>query len=169
MKIKITGGFLAASAWDWGWGISRKIRRKKKEKRLWTGYRSSTQWFFIIPGSINWKNQFLRRRKIDAPGHKPLRAEAKSNNNGAVSGIRTQAALVTIECTQHCTDLAPSSQTATSFPQRGFTEVYLSFKEVVGQVGLLGRFFCTLLRQDESVLLYKPKSINSPIFMFSLS
>lgn len=32
-----------------------------------------------------------------------------------------------------------------------------------------GALFYTFLHQDESVLSYKPKSINSPIFMLSLS
>jgi len=99
MKIKITGDVLAASAWGWGWGVSGKIRRKKRKN-------------------------VLRRGIIDVPGDKPLRTEEKSNNNGVASGVRTQATLVGIECTQHCTNLVPSLQTATSFPQRGFTEGY---------------------------------------------
>lgn len=50
MKIKITGGFLAASAWDWGWGISRKIRRKKRKNVCGQGigHRHSGSLSFLV-------------------------------------------------------------------------------------------------------------------------
>ena len=187
----------------------------------------------------------MRRRKIDVPGHKPLRAEAKNNNNGAASGIRTQAALGTDHqktygggrakykkkirarensmkknsCTPinskkysckglkkiHTRNLITKKNSCSSkipLPPHNFSNgpslsnnrvhsaLHRPFSQftngnlvpttrfhrrlliIQGSGGAgepLRALFYTLLRQDESVLLYKPNSINSPIFMLSLS
>ena len=46
MKIKITGDFLAASAWGWGWSVRRK--KRKNVYRQGIGHRHSGSLSFLV-------------------------------------------------------------------------------------------------------------------------